>query len=921
MKLRSYQSAAVDAVFQYWREGGGSPLLDLATGLGKSVIIAKLIQEIGTRYPDMRILVLVHVQELVEQDFTALIRLWPQASAGIYSAGLGRRDAHHRITFASIQSVFRKGRDIGPRDLVLIDEAHLVPKAGEGMYLTLLEALRDVTPDLRVAGLTATAFRLDSGRLDQGEGRLFDQIVYHYGVGEGVEDGWLAPLTCRAASIEIDVSDVAKRGGEFVAGALEAAADKDELTRAAVAEIMARAGDRQSWLIFCSGVKHAQHVCTALNAEGVPCGVVTGETPKEIRRQLIADFKRGKLRALTNAQVLTTGFDAPQTDLIAFLRPTLSTGLYVQMCLDEETEILSERGWLTRSQIQKTDLVAGFDVSTEEIRWQGIEEIVERPLAAGEKMLGVQSPHIDFRVTDQHNLVVACRTSRIKRADKPSWRLEMARDTATRRDNVLLPVAGQMVVPGASLSDAEISFLGWFLSDGTLSRANNAITIAQSVESQQNIHIAATLDDCGFRFGYHVTKRDNDYAALGRYSVSFGDTRIPNGTGSKGWGRLKDWINAEKILGPAFDLLDRRQMLILLDALNRGDGHKFTTATWEPATYSITCGKNRAMADRLQALCVTRGIRCNITNTDPSNIMLRACPSKTRAVIGGTRGDDKPRSAIKLMRGEERERVWCVRTPMGTIVTRRRGKVMIMGNCGRGTRPVWPAGFDPNAHSQEERLAAIAGSSKANCLVLDFAGNVRRHGPVDAVIVRDKKEKGAAVEIDDPDLFKVKVDSVRSIACVECSTYSPIGTKICADCGHVFPEPERKIKHEKRPEEDVAVLARDLKPVQTIEYPVVRWLAGVHQKLGATNTTMRVSYYAGLMEVPEWVAFEHTGFARTKAEKWWHEHGGSFPAPRTTEEAIRRFEAGEVKMPRAIFTRKEDGWDRIVGRRFAEEAA
>ncbi len=573
VKLRPYQTDAVNAVFDYWRNEGGNPLIDMATGLGKSMVVATLVRDVLTKYPDMRILVLVHVQELVEQDFTALIRLWPQASAGIYSAGLGRRDAHHRITFASIQSVFRKGREIGPRDLVLIDEAHLVPKAGEGMYLTLLEALRDVTPDLRVAGLTATAFRLDSGRLDQGEGRLFDEIVYHYGVGEGVEDGWLAPLTCRAASIEIDVSDVAKRGGEFVSGALEAAADKDELTRAAVEEIMQRAGNRRSWLIFCSGVKHAQHVCAALNAQDVPCGVVTGETPKDIRRQLIADFKAGKLRALTNAQVLTTGFDAPQTDLIAFLRPTLSTGLYVQML-------------------------------------------------------------------------------------------------------------------------------------------------------------------------------------------------------------------------------------------------------------------------------------------------------------------------------------------------------------GRGTRPVWPPGFDPNAHTKEERLAAIEGSTKANCLVLDFAGNVRRHGPVDAVIVRDKKAKGEGVDLEGFEgEFKVKVDSVRSIACVECNTYSPIGTKACPDCGHEFPEPERKIKHEKKPEEDVAVLARDLKPAQTIEHPVVRWLANVHHKIGATNTTMKVSYYAGLMEVPEWIAFEHNGYARTLADKWWHEHGGEFPAPRTTEEALRRFEAGEVRMPRAIFTRKENGWDRIVGRRFAEEAA
>jgi DNA repair protein RadD len=329
--LRPYQDEAIAAVLAYWAAGGGNPLVDLATGLGKSVVIGQLTRGVLERYPDMRVLMLVHVRELVEQNFLALKRLWPDAPAGIYSAGLGRRDTHHRITFASVQSVFRRAEALGPRDLVLIDEAQLVPNGGDGMYHTLLEDLREMRPDLRGAGFTATPFRMDSGRLDD-KGALFDETVYSYGIRKGIEDGYLSPLVSKRGESEIDVSGVARRGGEFVAGALEEAASDEAVIQSAVAEIVARGADRRSWLSFCAGVKNAYRVRDVIRSHGVSCETITGETHPGERARFIADFKAGRIRCLTNANVLTTGFDAPAVDMIAMLRPTLSTGLFVQMC-------------------------------------------------------------------------------------------------------------------------------------------------------------------------------------------------------------------------------------------------------------------------------------------------------------------------------------------------------------------------------------------------------------------------------------------------------------------------------------------------------------------------------------------------------------------------------------------------------------
>lgn len=332
ISLRGYQEEAIASTLDYWNAGGGNPLIDLATGTGKSVVIAEMTRRLLTSFPDLRVLMLTHVKELVAQNCAAVLRLWPTAPMGLYSAGLGKRESHRQIVFASIQSVHRKARELGRRDLVLIDEAHLVPNAGNGMYRRLLDDLRDLPgADMRVAGFSATPYRLDTGRLDDGDDRLFDQTVYSYGIGQGIADGFLSPLISKASASEIDVSSVQRRGGEFVAGSLEAAAMDDALIARAVDETIRFGEGRRSWLLFCSGVAHALQVRDVMRSRGVSAETVTGETPAADRDRIIRDFKAGRIRCLTNANVLTTGFDAPATDLVVMLRPTLSTGLYVQI--------------------------------------------------------------------------------------------------------------------------------------------------------------------------------------------------------------------------------------------------------------------------------------------------------------------------------------------------------------------------------------------------------------------------------------------------------------------------------------------------------------------------------------------------------------------------------------------------------------
>ena len=165
------------------------------------------------------------------------------------------------------------------------------------MYRATIEALRELVPDLRVAGLTATPYRLDSGHLCEGEGHIFDGVVYEYSIARGIRDGWLSPLRSKATKTLIDVTGVGKRGGEFITEQLEAVASEGDVVVRACDELAGYKGCRRAWLIFCVGVNHAELVRDALRARGVNCEMVLGETPSEERDRIIEDFRAGRLTA------------------------------------------------------------------------------------------------------------------------------------------------------------------------------------------------------------------------------------------------------------------------------------------------------------------------------------------------------------------------------------------------------------------------------------------------------------------------------------------------------------------------------------------------------------------------------------------------------------------------------------------------
>ncbi len=326
VELRDYQKDAIASIYGYFDRSEGNPLVVLPTGSGKSLVLGGFVKDALEQFPGTRVLVMTHRKELIEQDAAALRSLG--VDCGIYSAGLSSKQLRP-ITVGGVQSLVNVKL---PRfDLAIIDEAHLVPQADAGMYRDVIKRLKDENPDLKIVGLTATPYRLSGGMLTRGEEKIFTSVCFDQPVQKLVDKGFLSPLVCPTIQNQIDTSAVPVRGGEFVQKVLEAAADDDDLVMASLDEWESLAKDRHSSLFFCVSVAHAENVVRHLRMRGVTTELVTGETADGDRKRAIEKYKAREVRALVSVDVLTTGFDAPCTDCIAILRPTQSTGLYVQI--------------------------------------------------------------------------------------------------------------------------------------------------------------------------------------------------------------------------------------------------------------------------------------------------------------------------------------------------------------------------------------------------------------------------------------------------------------------------------------------------------------------------------------------------------------------------------------------------------------
>ena len=334
-QLRPYQNDAVLATLKHFRLEKTPAVIVLPTGAGKSLVIAEL-----AKIARGRVLVLAHVRELVEQNHAKYIG--HNLEAGIYSAGLSRKDISQKTIFGSIQSIARADTEFfNDFSLVVIDECHRISTETETQYFQVIDALKKANSELCILGLTATPYRLGYGwiyelhlqkkmRVTKLE-RFFKKCIFELSTHYMIENNYLTmPVKIDSPVACYDFSSLKLNGTRYIQTQIEALLkDQKRITPLIIKNIVEMSADRSGVMIFTSSVNHAKEIMQSLPP--FISGLVVGETEDSERDEIIQAFKDKKIKFLVNVSVLTTGFDAPHVDVIAILRPTESQSLYQQI--------------------------------------------------------------------------------------------------------------------------------------------------------------------------------------------------------------------------------------------------------------------------------------------------------------------------------------------------------------------------------------------------------------------------------------------------------------------------------------------------------------------------------------------------------------------------------------------------------------
>lgn len=316
--------AAIEVVSEKLKDSMGS-IIVLPTGAGKTHVISLIIEKYLKKF-NKKILVLSHVKEILQQNYSSLSN-YLDMDIGLYSSGLDSATICD-VTVAGIQSVHRKSHLFDDVGLVLIDECHLVNDVDEGMYRKFMNEFSEAN----VIGLTATPFRA-RGYIHLIESSIFGSICYDLSSKNNfnrlVKEGYLCRLISKATDMDMDTKGVHTIAGDYVNKELDLRFNTDSVTEQALVEVLRFTKKYKKILIFAINIDHAERIRELFNEFGVNTGIVHSEMDDE-RETVIDRFKEGFYHALVNVNVLTTGFDVPDIDLIVLLRPTKSLTVYVQ---------------------------------------------------------------------------------------------------------------------------------------------------------------------------------------------------------------------------------------------------------------------------------------------------------------------------------------------------------------------------------------------------------------------------------------------------------------------------------------------------------------------------------------------------------------------------------------------------------------
>lgn len=313
LELKEHQKQALDALRKMRENNETIALLYHATGTGKTVSAISDAMSLGKRT-----LFIAHTHELVEQAYETFKSLWTNVSVGKFVDSIKQPDAF--VVCGSVQSVALNLERFKENDFgyLIIDEAH---HASADTYQKVLSYFK---PDFTL-GLTATPERADDKNILE----IFKNTAHKLDIQTAVEIGELVPVRCIRIHTNIDLTKVRFNSIQYNIRDLESKIFVPERNQLIVDTFMEYVSTKRT-VIFCASVKHAQQIAEMIRERGVNAVAVSGSMKSSERKEYLADFKKGKIKALCACDLLNEGWDCPETEVLFMARPTMSKVLYTQ---------------------------------------------------------------------------------------------------------------------------------------------------------------------------------------------------------------------------------------------------------------------------------------------------------------------------------------------------------------------------------------------------------------------------------------------------------------------------------------------------------------------------------------------------------------------------------------------------------------
>jgi len=690
-------------------------------------------------------------------------------SHGVIMAGEQRHWAGIQVaSFDTVRSQMSRGQPPPRGDLCLVDEAHLSisPKRQE-----IIQHYLDAGSV--VVGLTATPARGDG----RGLGEIYDDMIVAKPVQWFIDRGHLVPARYYAPD-RPDLEKVKIARGDYVVDQLGRVVDDPQLIGNIVTQ-WHRLGYGRSTVVFCVNRAHSRHVCEEFVRQGVAAEHLDGETPNDERRDILNRVRSGATTVLCN----------------------------VFVCLDDRTEILTRDGWKSRTEITLSDEVANWENGR--IWFSRPLKLMQREVAPGEKMVKLRTRNRSFRVTEGHKMLwsdfgykevkklpareIVGRSGHLPVSGIAAHETEAKRRVRVKDDAVVM-------IKAHDLSPGQCWLIGFWIGDGSKAVIKDGSVRYTFAQSERNAHILQMLTETlrEERYDHRIVKKTHPTGKGGGVQHVVYVGRGTGGGSQKRRGFFGIDRHLDKNLPDTAWCLDRDQLEEFLDGLWWADGNH---SRKEPNGKAIWTA-NQRFADRLQALLVCRGFKSNVRSYKNGDGLIFRVSYVRRETHACTKYRPEYDDAVPG------EKVWCVETESGNIVTRRDGYVTVMGNCTYGldipslecavlARPT------KSVSLYHQTLGRVMRPSpgKDHALVIDHAGAVAEHGlfsdPVPWSLdakekVQERKEAGQR-ERKDP----------KDITCPNCSNVFR-AARVCPKCGHAA----------LRPSEDIPYYEADLKEVE-----------------------------------------------------------------------------------------------------------